>query len=112
MLCTLQNISAIWFSCRIDEHFQLEVNLSPMEKMKINFYFHVINKLCVELKERFPPEINDFAFLDVHHFYAIDAEVRTSHLASRYGQLDPATVVSQWRLSHQSVNSDASIKDI
>ena len=80
--------------------------------MKINFYFHVIDKLSVELKERFPPEINDFAFLDVRHFNAIDAEARISRLASRYGQLDPATAVSQWRLSHQSVNSDATIKDI
>ena len=112
MLRALQNISAICFSCRINEHFQSEVNLSPTEKIKINFYFHVIDKLCVELKECFLPEINDFAFLDARHFNAIDAEARISRLASRYGQLDPANIVSQWRLSHQSVNSDASIKDI
>ena len=57
---------------------------------------------------------NDFAFLDVRHFNAIDAEARISRLASRYGRIDPATVtvVSQWRLSHQSVNSDVLIKDI
>ena len=70
------------YICRIDEHFQSEVNLSPMEKMKINFYFHVIDKICVELKERFPPKINDFAFLDVRHFNAIDAEARIFRLAS------------------------------
>ena len=49
-------MSAICFSCRIDKHFQSEVNLYPMEKMKKKFSY-MSSKNCVELKECFFNEI-------------------------------------------------------
>ena len=55
----------------MDENFQSEVNLSSM-KVEINFYFHVIGKLCVKLKKS-SPKINDLAFLDICHFNDNDA---------------------------------------
>jgi len=50
--------------------------------MKINSYFGVIDKLIVELDDRFPPELTDFAFLEPNNFGAhCDAEIRVRKLA-------------------------------
>ena len=58
--------------------------VSPMERMKISFYFSVIVRLIVELDDRFPPELTDFAFLEPNNFGARDAELRVRKLACRY----------------------------
>jgi hypothetical protein len=77
--------------------------------MKIDFYFGVIDRLIVELDDRFPPELTDFAFLEPNNFGLRDAELRVRKLACRYNRLttgvnkqtgrdvmfDPNTAVSQ-----------------
>jgi hypothetical protein len=83
--------------------------------MKIDLYCDVIDRLIVELDDRFQPELTDFASLEPNNFGARDAELRVRKLASRYNRLtigvdkqtgrdvmfDPNTAVSQWRLAHQ-----------
>jgi hypothetical protein len=84
-----------------------------MDQLKIRFYHHIIDKLSVELTDRFPVEMNDFAFLDPRHFQALDAEEKILRLAIRYSQLlDPAIAVSQWRLAHHFIKPDTSLLDI
>ena len=75
--------------------------------MKAAFYVALIDRLITELDARFPSEMFDFAFVDPRHFAAIDGERRLRQLASRYEQLDPDQVITEWRLSHHIVSSDA-----
>jgi len=44
---------------RLDENPANATFMSPLERMKINFYFGIIHKLIVELDYRFPPELTD-----------------------------------------------------
>ena len=81
---------------------------SPSDQVKINLYFAVLDRLLAEVKERFPQELTDYAFLEPRHRNAIDAEVHVRRLATVYG-LDDAAAASQWRLSHHLVPSSASI---
>ena len=77
--------------------------LTPSDTLKIKVYYTLIDRLVTEVNERFPSELTEFAFLDPKHFSAIDAESNIHSLASRYNNLDPDVVVSQWRLSHHFV---------
>ena len=47
-----------------------------MERVTINFYFGVIDKLIMELDDGFPPELTDFAILEPNNFETSDAEMR------------------------------------
>ena len=84
--------------------------MTPLDQLKINVYYGLIDRLLVELNERFPDELTEFAFLDPRNFQAIDAEVH--RLASRYKDIDPDVVVSQWRLAHHFIKPEASIWDV
>ena len=100
--------------------------VSPMERMKISFYFGVIDRLIVELDDRFPPELTDFAFLEPNNFGARDAELRVRKLACRYNMFaigvdkhtgrdvmfDANTEVSQWRLAHQFITPGSKRLDV
>ena len=114
---------------RLDENPANAAIVSPMERMKINFYFSVIERLIVELDDRFPPELTDFAFLEPNNFGARDAEMRVRKLACRYNvftigvdkqtgrdvMFDPNTAVSQWRLSrlaHQFITPGSKLLDV
>ena len=80
----------------------------------------------MELNERFPPQLTDFAFLDPTHFGALDAEMRVRQLASRYKSFviatddktgrdiifDPDSAVSQWRLAHQFITIGTRLPDV
>ena len=68
---------------RLDEN-PANTAIVLMERMEINFYFSVIDRLIVELDDRFPPELTDFAFLEPNNFGARDAEMRVRKLACRY----------------------------
>jgi len=68
---------------RVDENPANATIMSPLERMEINFYFGVIDKLIVELDDRLPPELTDFAFLEPNNFGACDAEIRVRKLACR-----------------------------
>ena len=82
--------------------------MSPSDQVKINLYFAVLDRLLAEVKERFPQELTDYAFLEPRHRNAIDAEVHVRRLAKVYG-LDDAAAASQWRLSHHLVLCSTSI---
>ena len=73
-----------------------------MDKLKIETYFPVIDRLVAELRQRFPEEMSAFSCLGLHprHFSALDGEQKVHLLASRY-QLDADSADSQWRLVHQ-----------
>lgn len=73
-----------------------------MDKLRVNFYFPVIDKMLAELIQRFPDEALDFACLDPRHFTALDSEEKLRRLASRY-ELEPDVVVTQWRLFHHLI---------
>ena len=92
---------------RIDDHAFTQVVLTPLQGMKAAFYVALIDRLITELDARFQSEMIDFAFLDSHHFASIDGERRLLQLASRCEQLDPDQVITEWRLSHHIVSSDA-----
>ena len=93
---------------RLDDNAANAVNLSPMDKLKIETYYPVIDGLVAELKQRFPEELSAFSCLDPRHFMALDGEEKVRHLASRY-DLDPDNVVSQWRLAHQFVEANTAV---
>lgn len=111
---------------KLDENPANAAIMSPMERMKINFYFGVIDKLIVEIDERFPPELTDFAFLEPNNFGACDAEIRVRKLACRYNMFtigvdkqtgrnvmfDPNTAVTQWRLAHQFITPGSKLSDV
>ena len=109
-------------SRRLDANIANAAVMSPLERMKVNFYFPVMDKLVIELEECFPAELQDFAFLDPKHFGAMDAELRVRRLASRYKMLDGKTgsytdldvdkAVSQWRLAHSFIQKGSSLADI
>jgi len=109
-------------SRRLDANITNAAVMSPLERLKVNFYFAVMDKLIIELEERFPAELQDFAFLDPRHFGAIDAELRIRRLASRYKMLDAKTgsyaeldvdkTVSQWRLAHQFIKAGSSLTEV
>ena len=112
---------------RLDTNPANAVIVSPMQRLKINFYFSVIDRLILELDDRFPPELTDFAFLEPNNFAARDAEMQVRKLACRYNMLtiigvdkqtgrdvmfDPNTAVSQWRLAHQFITSGSKLLDV
>ena len=111
---------------RLDENPANAAIVSPMDRMKINFYFSVIERLIVELDDLFPPELTDFAFLEPNNFGARDAEMRVRKLACRYNMLtigvdkqtgrdvmfDPNTAVRQWRLAHQFITPGSKLLDV
>ena len=49
--------------------------------------------------------------LDPRHFAAIDDERRLRQPASRYEQLDPDQVITEWRLSHHIVSADTAVTE-
>ena len=75
-----------------------------MDKLKIETYFPVIDRLVAELRQRFPEEMLAFSCLHPRHFSALDGEQKVRLLASRY-QLDADSAVSQWRLAHQFITA-------
>jgi len=91
--------------CRLDENEDEDVSLSPMDKLKIETYFPVIDRLVAELRQRFPEEMSAFSCLHPRHFSALDGEQKVRLLASRY-QLDADSAVSQWRLVHQFITAN------
>ena len=97
---------------KIDDNAGNQTFLTPLEQLKINVYYGLIDRLLVELNERFPDELTEFAFLDPRNFQAIDAEIKVHRLASRYKDIDPDIVVSQWRLAHHFIEPEASIWDV
>lgn len=99
-------------SRRLDSNSATETILSPMDRIKINFYFSMIDKLNRELQDRFPSDLTDFAFLDPRHFGALDGEDRVRRLAQRYERLDADVIASQWRLSHSFIPPQASILEV
>ena len=96
---------------RIDDHAFTQVVLTPLQVMKAAFYVALTDRLITELDARFPSEMIDFAFLDPLHFVAIDGERRVHQLASRYEQLDPDQVITEWRLSHHIVSANATVTE-
>ena len=84
--------------------------LSPSDQLKVGLYFSVLDRLLSELKERFLPQLTDFAFLEPRHYNAVDAQERVCRLAKSYG-IDEAATVSQWRLSHHLVPATASVHE-
>ena len=80
----------------------------------------------MELDDRFPPELTDFAFLEPNNFGARDAELRVRKLACRYNMFtigvdkhtgrdvmfDANTAVSQWRLAHQFITPGSKLLDV
>jgi len=93
---------------RLDDNAGNAANLSPLDKMRTNFYVAIIDKLSTELTDRFPSDLMDFACLDPRYFNALDAELQLRRLASRYG-VDADTAASQWRLSHQFLTVEGDI---
>ena len=89
---------------RLEENAAIAVSLSPMDKLKIETYFPVIDRLVAELRQRFPEEKSAFSCLHPRHFSALDGEQKVRLLASRY-QLDADSAVSQWRLAHQFITA-------
>ena len=76
-----------------------------MDKLKIETYFPVIDRLVAELRQRFPEKMSAFSCLHPRHFSALDSEQKVRLLASRY-QLDTDSAVSQWRLAHQFITAN------
>ena len=96
---------------RIDDYAFTQVVLTPLQRMKAAFYVALIDRPITELDARFPSEMIDFAFLDPRYFAAIDGERRLRQLASRYEQLDPDQVITEWRLSHYIVSADGTVTE-
>jgi len=59
-------------SRRLDTNIANAAVMLPLERMKVNFYFPAMDKLVIELEERFPAELQDFAFLDPKQFGAMN----------------------------------------
>ena len=91
---------------RIDDNPASGTSLSPLDNVKVNFYYPVVDRLIEELRQRFPEVLVEFSCLLPCHFAALDGERNLRRLAERY-QLQPDAVVSQWRLSHQFVTAAA-----
>jgi len=91
---------------RLDENPTSGTSLSPVDNMKVNFYYAVIDRLSEELRQRFPEDLLEFSSLHPRHFAALDSEQQVRRLAIRY-QLQPDVVSSQWRLSHHFVSTAA-----
>ena len=111
----------------LDENPAIAAIVSPMERMTINFYFGVIDKLIMVLDNRFPPELTAFAFLELNNFGACDAEIRVRKLAFRCNMFtivrvdkqtgrnvmfDSNTAVSQWRLANQFIPPGNNLLDV
>ena len=79
--------------------------LGPVEQLKVNFYFPLLDRFMCEVKERFPRAVADFACLEPRNFDAIDAEERLRRLATTYD----ASAVSQWRLARHLVPAETAI---
>jgi hypothetical protein len=80
----------------------------------------------MELDDRFPPELTDFAFLEANNFGGRDAELRVRKLACRYNMFtmgvdkqtgrdvmfEPNTAVNQWHLAHQFLTAGSKLLDV
>lgn len=78
-------------SRRFDANITNAAVMSPLECMKINFYFPVIDMPMIEFEERSPSELQGFVFRDPKHFGAMDTQIRIRWLASRYNMFDAKT---------------------
>ena len=83
---------------RFEEGQNEGVSLSAEEDLKVNFFYNLLDRLIGELRNRFPSELSDVAFLQPSNMHAIDAEQRVKRFAARFPQVDSQRVLSQWRL--------------
>jgi len=59
---------------RLDDNADSGTTLSPLDSIKVKFYYPVIDRLIEELKQRFPFDLMEFSSVLPCHFGALDSE--------------------------------------
>lgn len=96
---------------RIDDNpLNAAARLSQKDQIKVDLYFTIIDRLVMEIRQRFPQELWEFGYLDSRHFADANAEEGAHHMATCYA-MDADTTVCQWRLSHHFLKAGTSLQE-